>query len=74
MTAQVIFLNRWLDCGDERLRINRQMQDRINEAKATFWNDLNRLGVNDYQAKLCYDRFIHSNRDRIKVVKNQDEN
>jgi len=74
MTAQVIYLNRWLDCGDEELRKNYLMQDRINEAKAVFWYDLKEARVNDYQARLCYDRFIHMNRDRLKVVdKDQDQ-
>lgn len=73
MTAQVIYLNRWLDCGDERLRLNWAMQDRINEAKAVFWHDIKELGINDYQARLCYDRFIHSNRDRLKVVDNDQD-
>lgn len=67
MTAQVIYLNKWLDCGDDELRKNNLMQEKISEAKAIFWHDIKELGINDYQANLCYDRFIHSNRDRLKV-------
>ena len=72
MTAQVIYLNAWLDCGDEELRKNKLMQDKINEAKAVFWHDIKELGVNDYQAMLCYDRFIHSTKDRIHIVSSED--
>lgn len=70
MTAQVIYLNNWLNCGDEELRRNYLMQDRINEAKAVFWHDLKEAGVSEFQKKLCYDRFIHMNRDRLKLVDN----
>lgn len=69
LTAQVIYLNRILNVSDETLRAHNRMQDLINEGKAKFWYDLNELGINDYQKQLCYDRFIHSNRDRIKIVK-----
>lgn len=70
MKGQVVYLNAWLNCPDDQLRINYLMQDKINEAKAVFWHDIKELGINDYQAALCYDRFIHSNRDRLKVVDN----
>lgn len=69
MTAQVIYLNRWLNCGDERLRTNHAMQIKISEAKARFWYSLSIQGITGYQAELCYLRFIHSNRDRLKIVK-----
>ena len=72
MTSQVIYLNQWLNCSDDELRKNYLMQTRINEAKAVFWHDLKELGVNDYQKRLCYDRFIHANRDRIKVVESEE--
>jgi len=68
MTSQVIYLNKWLNCSDDELRKNYLMQTKINEAKAKFWYDLNKLGVNDYQKCLCYNRFVHANRDRLKVV------
>jgi hypothetical protein len=68
--AQIIYLNRYLNCPDSELRQNYAMQDKINEAKAVFWHDIKELGINQYQANLCYDRFIHSNRDRLKLVDN----
>lgn len=70
--CQVIYLNQWLNCSDDELRKNYLMQTRINEAKAVFWHDLKELGVNDFQKRLCYDRFIHANRDRIKVVESEE--
>lgn len=69
MRSNVRYLNSWLDCGDDVLRENYKLQDRINEKKALFWYDVERLRINDYQAWLCYDRFIHANRDRLKLVK-----
>jgi hypothetical protein len=68
MTAQVKYLNRFLNASDEMLRAHYKMQDLINENKAKFWYDMDQLGINDYQKKLCYDRWVHSNRDRIKLV------
>ena len=68
MTAQVIYLNQFLNCSDDELRRNYLMQDKINEAKAKFWYDMSEMGVTKYQADLCYDRFIHANRDRLKLV------
>ena len=73
MTAQVIYLNQWINCGDDELRKNRLMQDRICEAKARFWCDIRAMMVSDFQARLCYDRFIYANRDRLKLVKNDDQ-
>ena len=68
MNGQVVYLNAYLNCSDEELRRNYLMQDKINEAKSKFWYDLNELKVNQYQKILCYDRFIFSNRDRLKLV------
>jgi hypothetical protein len=36
MTAQVIFLNRWLDCPDRKRAYHDELQDKISEAKAIF--------------------------------------
>jgi len=71
MTAQVIYLNKWLNCPDDELRKNYRMQTLINENKARFWYDMGELDIDKYQKTLCYDRFIHSNRDRLKIVKNE---
>lgn len=68
MSGQVVYLNRWLNAGDEELRKNRLMQDRICESKAKFWYDIKLMGISDFQARLCYDRFIYANRDRLKVI------
>ena len=68
MTSNVRYLNAYLNCSDDELRRNYLMQDKINEAKAVFWHDLKELGISEYQKKLCYDRFIFSNRDRLKLV------
>lgn len=64
--GQVIYLNRYLNCSDEELRRNYAYQDRMAEAKAKFWNDLR--GVDRYQQYICYQRFIHANRDRMKLI------
>ena len=69
MTAQVVYLNRWLDCPDELLRQNYKMQELITHGKIAFWQRLRDQGITGYQAKLCYDRWIHSNREKIKLVK-----
>lgn len=69
MSGQVVYLNRWLNCPDEKLRQNYLMQDIINNGKIAFWQRLRDQGITGYQARLCYDRWIHSNRQRIKLVK-----
>jgi len=71
--GKVIYLNAWLNCPDEILRKNYRLQVMISEAKAKFWYDMRRQNVNDYQSQLCYDRWVHSNRDRIKLVKQSDQ-
>ena len=68
MKSNVRYLNAYLNCPDDELRRNYLMQDKINEAKAVFWHDIKELGINDYQAALCYDRFIHSTRERMRLV------
>jgi hypothetical protein len=74
MTAQVVYLNAWLNCPDDVLRFHYILQDKINEGKAEFWYNLSRQGITGYQAQLCYDRFVHSNRDRLKVIKDEADN
>jgi hypothetical protein len=66
MTAQVIFIHTWPDCPDHILRFHYILQEKISEGKARFWYDLG--DIDRYQKMLCYDRWIHSNRDRLKVV------
>ena len=67
MTAKVIYLNAWLNCPDDTLRANYNLQEKINKAKAIFFYRLREQGVQGYQLQLCYDRWVHSNRDRIKL-------
>lgn len=69
MEGNVKYLNRWLNCPDEILRQNYRMQDMITSGKLSFWQRLRDQGITGYQARLCYDRWIHANRERIKLVK-----
>jgi hypothetical protein len=68
MKSNVVYLNAWLDCPDDVLRRNYAMQDRMNEAKAKFWYDMNEQRIEPWQQQMCYHRFVHANRDRIKLV------
>jgi hypothetical protein len=67
MNGKVIYLNAWLDCSDDQLRANYKLQEKIHYAKAHFFYRLRLQGIDTYQAMLCYDRWVHSNRDRIKL-------
>jgi hypothetical protein len=67
MKGKVLYLNSWLDCPDDQLRANYKLQEKIHYAKSIFFYRLREQGVNNYQAMLCYDRWVHSNRDRIKL-------
>jgi len=66
MTAQIIYLNTWLDCPDDQLRFHFRIQNRVNEEKAKFWHGIR--DVDRYQQFLCYDRWVNSNRERLKIV------
>jgi len=67
MTAQVIYLNRWLNCPDDILRKHYSMQELINTRKAEFWYSVR--GIDRYQAVLAYSRFVHSMRNRMGIIK-----
>lgn len=69
MKSNVVYLNAWLNVPDDILRKNYETQERINLAKVTFWYNIKVQGINEYQALLCYDRFIHANRDNIKIIR-----
>lgn len=69
MKSNVVYLNAWLNVPDETLRKNYELQDNIYRAKITFWYNIKVQGINEYQALLCYDRFVHSNRDKFKLIK-----
>lgn len=65
---QVIYLNRWLDCPDDIHRRNYAYQVRLNEAKAKFFYDLKEKGASQWQVTVCYQQFIHNNRDNLKLI------
>jgi len=71
MNGKVIYLNAWLDCPDDTLRADYRLQEKIHYAKAQFFYKLRDQGINNFQIQLCYDRWVHSNRDRIKLEKNE---
>lgn len=65
--SKVLYLNAWLNCPDEQLRANYKLQEKIHYAKSEFFYRLKIQGVDNYQIMLCYNRWVHSNRDRIKL-------
>ena len=69
MKSNVVYLNAWLNVPDEVLRKNYEIQEKIQLAKVTFWYNIKVQGINEFQAQLCYDRFIHANRDNFKLIK-----
>jgi hypothetical protein len=71
--GKVIYLNAWLNCPDEILRENYRLQVMISEAKAKFWYDMREQKIDQYQVQLCYDRWVHSNRDRLKIARESDQ-
>jgi hypothetical protein len=74
MNAKVFYLHSWLNCPDETLRKHYKLQEKIHYAKAEFFYRLKEQGVNNFQIKLCYDRWVYSNRNRIKLEKNETHN
>jgi hypothetical protein len=74
MTAQVIFICQWLDCPDDKKREHWDIQRKIDLAKAKLAYDIKVLGINEYQAELCFDRWYHANRDGLKIVNPLSEN
>jgi hypothetical protein len=73
MKGKVIYLNAWLNCPDDTLRANFKLQEKINYAKAQFFYKLREQGINNFQVQLCYDRWVHGNRDRIKLEGHEDD-
>jgi len=68
VTAQVIYIHSWLNCPDDRLRFHYELQEKINLGKAEFWQRIRDQRISGFQAYLCYDRWVHENRDRIKIL------
>jgi hypothetical protein len=73
VNGRVIYLNAWLDCPDVILRRNYAMQDRISEARVTFFYRLREEGKTESQALFLYQVWIQRNRDKIKLVTVSDQ-
>ena len=71
MTAQVIFLNRWLDCPDRKRAYHDELQDKISEAKAIF--DMDTRLYTQFEKELSKQKSQHLCRDRMHIVKNTQE-
>jgi hypothetical protein len=71
MTAQVIFLNKWLDCPDHKRQYHDELQRVISEAKAIF--DLDTRYYTPFEKELSKQRSEHLCRDRIKIVKSSED-
>ena len=72
MTAQVIFLNRWLNCPEEKKREHELMQVLINEEKAKF--DYETRDYNPFQRSISKQKSHNNWRQRMKIIKNNEEN
>lgn len=64
--AQVIFLNRWLDCPDEKRREHDTIQIMINQRKAEF--DYETRDYNTYQRAISKQKSHNLWRQRMKIV------
>jgi hypothetical protein len=69
MTAQIIFLNRWLDCPEEVRRKHDLIQVMINEKKAQF--DYETRDYNPYQRAISKQKSHHLWRQRMRLVKDE---
>ena len=72
MKAQVIFLNRWLNCPDEKRREHEMIQILINERKAEF--DYETRNYTPFQRAISKQKSHNLWRQRMKIVGNDDEN
>jgi len=64
--SQVIFLNRWLDCPDEKKREHDMIQAMINQRKAEF--DYETRDYNPYQRAISKQKSHNLWRQRMKIV------
>jgi hypothetical protein len=71
MSAQVIFLNRWLNCPAEKKREHEMIQCLIQEEKAKF--DYETRNYNPYQKMISKQKSRNLLRERIKIVGNNEE-
>ena len=72
MKAQVIFLNRWLNCPDEKRREHEMMQVLINQRKSEF--DYETRNYTPFQRAISKQKSHNLWRQRMKIVGNDDEN
>lgn len=64
--AQIIFLNRWLDCPEEKRMEHDMIQEMINEKKAVF--DYETREYNSYQRELSKQKSHNLWRQRMRIV------
>lgn len=65
--AQIIFLNRWLNCPDEVKRYHWHLQIKIQEAKATF--EYETRDYNAFQKSLSRQKSVNLCRQRLQIVR-----
>ena len=71
--SKVIYLNSWLDCPDVILKRNYAMQDKIREARIHFFYKLREEGSTEERARFLYSDWISKNRQRLKLLKSEQE-
>lgn len=64
--AQVIFLNRWLDCPDYKLKEHFMIQNLITQRKIEYEYEIRDYSL--YQKQLSKLRFHNLMRDRIRII------
>lgn len=67
MTAQVIFLNRWLDCPDEKKREHAMIQALIQEEVAKYLYEIR--DYNAYQKAISKQKTANLFRQKMYIVK-----
>jgi hypothetical protein len=71
MTAQVIFLNKWLDCPDHKRQYHDELQRVISEAKAIF--DMDTRLYTKFEKELSKQKSQYLCRDRMHIVKSSED-
>ena len=64
----VVYLNQFLDCSDDELRRNYEMQDRIYRSKVELFYKLREKGYKDSDILYMYQVWINKNKSRIKLL------
>jgi hypothetical protein len=70
MTAQVIFLNKWLDCPEEVRQRHRLMQEYIQGKKAEYDNETR--NYSPFQKTVARQRSNNLLRNSLKLLKSED--